>query len=351
MEEVEGAEGTSCAATPPSTRPPTPEGPCCLSPAAPAPAAGSGHGAAGARRNPSSPRGEISTTLKIRSLGREAAANELISERLNHWKAAMRERGEELRTAVEEWQAKRSGTPGTPRLSAASAITTGFLDGTHPIVDAYELKVRLEHMLQRLRALQDAAATARPTQLLPHLWVAGAVEANSLHLLRQLGITHLLNATEDLLLPEPSAGFQCLRCPLRDVEDEDIERFFEEARRFIDAAAAASGSALVHCHEGKSRSVTLVLAYMMQTQDWSLRRALEMVAAQRPGISPNAGFMGRLGALEERLRGSQTVRVKRTKPEPRTCPQCGVVAGVSQQSLLVHMRTKHGAAAAAHEAR
>ena len=33
-------------------------------------------------------------------------------------------------------------------------------------------------MLQRLRALQDAAATARPTQLLPHLWVAGAVEAN-----------------------------------------------------------------------------------------------------------------------------------------------------------------------------
>ena len=45
------------------------------------------------RRNPSSPRGEISTTLKIRSLGREAAANELISERLNHWKAVMRERG------------------------------------------------------------------------------------------------------------------------------------------------------------------------------------------------------------------------------------------------------------------
>ena len=33
--------------------------------------------------------------------------------------------------------------------------------------------------------------------------------ACSLHLLRHLGITHLLNATEDLLLPDPSAGFQC----------------------------------------------------------------------------------------------------------------------------------------------
>ena len=60
--------------------------------------------------------------------------------------------------------------------------------------------------------------------------------------------------------------YRCLRCPLRDVEDEDIERFFEESKRFIDGAAAAGGSTLVHCHEGKSRSVTLVLAYMMQTQ-------------------------------------------------------------------------------------
>lgn len=59
---------------------------------------------------------------------------------------------------------------------------------------------------------------------------------------------------------------RCLRCPLRDVEDEDIDRFFEAAARFINAAAAAGGSALVHCHEGRSRSVTLVLAYLMQTQ-------------------------------------------------------------------------------------
>ena len=69
-------------------------------------------------------------------------------------------------------------------------------------------QVRLEHMLQRLRVLQDAANTARPTRLLPHLWLSGAVEAHSLHVLRHLGITHVLNATEDLLLPEPEAAFK-----------------------------------------------------------------------------------------------------------------------------------------------
>ena len=38
----------------------------------------------------------MSTTQKIRSIGREARVNQLISERLEHWKAAMRERGQSL---------------------------------------------------------------------------------------------------------------------------------------------------------------------------------------------------------------------------------------------------------------
>ena len=46
-----------------------------------------------------------------------------------------REKGEELRAAVEEWQDKRNVPQ--PRL------TTGFLDGIQPIVDSYELKVGL----------------------------------------------------------------------------------------------------------------------------------------------------------------------------------------------------------------
>lgn len=51
-------------------------------------------------------------------------------------------------------------------------------------------------MLQRLRVLQQATLTGRPTRLLPRLFLSGAVEASSLHLLRHLRITHVLNATE-----------------------------------------------------------------------------------------------------------------------------------------------------------
>ena len=51
-------------------------------------------------------------------------------------------------------------------------------------------------MLQRLRVLQDAVATARPTRVAPGIFVGGAVESTSHHVLRHLGITHILNATQ-----------------------------------------------------------------------------------------------------------------------------------------------------------
>ena len=51
-------------------------------------------------------------------------------------------------------------------------------------------------MLQRLRVLQQASLTGAPCRLMPSLYLSGAVEASSLHVLRHLGITHILNATE-----------------------------------------------------------------------------------------------------------------------------------------------------------
>ena len=59
---------------------------------------------------------------------------------------------------------------------------------------------------------------------------------------------------------------RCLRIPVSDMEGEDIGRYFDAAQAFIDSALAAGGAVLVHCHEGKSRSITLVLAYFMKTK-------------------------------------------------------------------------------------
>jgi predicted protein tyrosine phosphatase len=365
------------------------------------------------------------TTFKIRRINLEATHNRSVGDKVSEWKAIFRTKAEDLRAAVEEWQAKRgnqkynnthsynynsqiregsvsddgeslqsedsysysysrderekkSSSSGektpvytdetnekknknttkvdlvqlealaalvtSPRSAAASSgakLTTGFLDGTAPIVDIYELKVRLEHMLQRLRVLQQATATARPTCLLPGLYLSGAVEASSLHLLRYYGITHVINATEDLLLPEETQAFVSMRIPLRDVEEEDITPYFAPAASFIDSALETGGGVLVHCHAGRSRSCSLVLAWLMTRRKWTLKQALEFLHDRRPQAAPNAGYLQQLSALEAELFGTQTVKVKKTKPAPRKCPECGDTIGLSAESVKVHLRLKH----------
>ena len=65
--------------------------------------------------------------------------------------------GAQLSAAIAGWQARQS---------LERVLSTGFLDGTHPIVDAYELVVRLDHMLRRLAALQGAANAQVGPQLI-----------------------------------------------------------------------------------------------------------------------------------------------------------------------------------------
>lgn len=66
---------------------------------------------------------------------------------------------------------------------------------------------------------------------------------------------------------------------------------------------------LVHCHAGKSRSVSLVLAWLMTRRRWPLNRALDFLRRMRPEAEPNAGYLAALLRLEEELFGRQTVKV------------------------------------------
>lgn len=70
-----------------------------------------------------------------------------------------------------------------------------------------------------------------------------------------------------------------------------------------DEALSANCGVLVHCVAGISRSVTVTVAYLMQTMDKSLEEAYDMVKRQKPNIAPNFNFMGQLLDFERRLRG------------------------------------------------
>eukprot|EP00042_Codosiga_hollandica_P037269 m.291546 g.291546 ORF g.291546 m.291546 type:complete len:90 (-) comp55099_c0_seq3:50-319(-) len=67
---------------------------------------------------------------------------------------------------------------------------------------------------------------------------------------------------------------------------------------FIEEAVTARSAVLVHCNAGVSRSVTVVLAYLMRKQGFALDDALALVKDKRPCAQPNSGFLAQLRKLE-----------------------------------------------------
>jgi hypothetical protein len=66
-------------------------------------------------------------------------------------------------------------------------------------------------------------------------------------------------------------------------------------------ASNASACVLVHCASGVSRSVAIVVHYLMRKRGVSSSKALQCIRAVHPAAQPNQGFLRQLEALELRL--------------------------------------------------
>lgn len=67
-------------------------------------------------------------------------------------------------------------------------------------------------------------------------------------------------------------------------------KHLRNTRQWIALQLALGRSVLVHCEEGKSRSVTVVADYLMYRNGWTGECTLDHIRAKRPFISVNRGF-------------------------------------------------------------
>jgi protein-tyrosine phosphatase len=145
-----------------------------------------------------------------------------------------------------------------------------------------------------------------PGEILPYLYVGGQQDAEDLAKLKLMGITHILNAAASLDSVFANQ-FVYLRSELDDDEDEDVVASFEEAFRHIEDAKTSGGAVLVHCVAGMSRSVAIVIAWLIHGENVSLLNALNMVRSRRPVALPNVGFRLALAHFEVKTLGYSSV--------------------------------------------
>ncbi|XP_075761072.1 dual specificity protein phosphatase 12 isoform X2 [Pelodiscus sinensis] len=130
--------------------------------------------------------------------------------------------------------------------------------------------------------------------VLPGLFVGGA--AAGVGALRAAGVGALLSV--DAEAPPPLAGIRALHIPARDEPGADLLSHLDSCAAFLSAARAGGGAALVRCHAGVSRSIALVTAYLMKTNNLTFEEAYAKIKAIKPDAKMNEGFEWQLKLYE-----------------------------------------------------
>mmetsp|Transcript_35927 Transcript_35927/g.49864 ORF Transcript_35927/g.49864 Transcript_35927/m.49864 type:complete len:240 (-) Transcript_35927:234-953(-) len=122
------------------------------------------------------------------------------------------------------------------------------------------------------------------------------------------GITHILCVASSLeeLFPE---SFTYKTIQVLDQSEANLKEHFGTCISFINKALRLGrGKVLVHCYAGKSRSASIVLAWLMQCRGVTLDQALALAQSKRPVIQPNLGFMCQLREFEDELASKNAKR-------------------------------------------
>jgi len=125
--------------------------------------------------------------------------------------------------------------------------------------------------------------------------LSGRIQAQDRSLLEKYGISHVLSVTATSIKQYHHLAYKTI--PVEDNKNETIYKYFQEAHDFIDGARVC----LVHCDAGVSRSATIVVSYLMKSQNLGLKDAYISVKQCRQQISPNPGFVKQLVDFEKVL--------------------------------------------------
>lgn len=111
--------------------------------------------------------------------------------------------------------------------------------------------------------------------------------------LKSLGITHIISVIEGFIPPYPD-DFNYLVINALDTQNTNLIDSFEVSNDFIDDAVMDNSKILIHCQAGRSRSVTILAAYMIKTFGMEVELVLNLIRNKRSIIEPNKYFVSQL---------------------------------------------------------
>lgn len=144
----------------------------------------------------------------------------------------------------------------------------------------------------------DVSAVAN--EVAPGVWISGVEALKDKRFMSKISavVTAFpMGRVDETELSRLLEGKSTLRVAIEDTKDAEIENYFESTAEFISRHVAQGHNVLVHCFKGLSRSVSLVIYYMVTRLGYrSVDVALSHIKKVRPSVHPNPGFLQKLHA-------------------------------------------------------
>lgn len=173
-------------------------------------------------------------------------------------------------------------------------------DTDSALVEAAAASLRLSLTHGPAGESDEAAAARHMAMVVDKLWLGDKAAAARLEWLQRHNITAVVNVTRrepNYFEHEPGFAYFNVRCEDQKEDAAALEAATPDALAQLARWMSEGRHVLVHCHAGRSRSATLVLAHLMRERAMPLEAAIELVS-QRRAILPNPGFFDALVRMQ-----------------------------------------------------
>lgn len=146
--------------------------------------------------------------------------------------------------------------------------------------------------------------TFEASQIIDNLWIGSISSSCNREMLHEYKIETLISAFLGSTANFPF-DFNYERAKLRDIENENIIEDIYRLLPIIHNDLLNGNGVMCFCMFGKSRSVSIVTAYLIKYKNMTTEEALEFIKKKRTQIDPNLGYIRQLKQFEEEIKKSK----------------------------------------------
>ena len=147
--------------------------------------------------------------------------------------------------------------------------------------------------------LKEHLQSSHIIEIIDKVFIGSYANAKDKEELEKYNIKYILNcASECNNIFEDKIKY--LKLDIKDQNDFPIQDFFEKGAEFIhESLNNNDGNILIHCMQGKSRSTTILMAYLIKYKKEDTNSSYKIIKAKRRLAMPNLGFMYKLREFEK----------------------------------------------------